>query len=114
MIQIRLGPYEPVDPATDPLGREHIGFCADMTEEHAWQVGRGVWKLAARRVLGEDEVQIVNLEGTVLAVATITGISKYGDRGNAPAWRPSRWRAHHDTAPVAQLRRLLLTQLRGV
>jgi hypothetical protein len=80
MIQIRLGHYEPVDPATDPLGREHIGFCDDMTEEHAWQVGRGVWKLAAQRVLEEDEVQIVNLGGAVLAGATITGISKHGVR----------------------------------
>lgn len=80
MIQIRLGHHENVDPDADPLGRDHIGYCEGMDQEHAWQVGRGVWKLKAQRVLDQDEVQIINLDGTVLAVATITGISKHQDR----------------------------------
>ncbi|MFG2454556.1 hypothetical protein ACGFSG_34885 [Streptomyces sp. NPDC048512] len=51
-----------------------------MTEEEAWQAGRGIWKFNADRALAQDEVQIVNAEGVVLAVATITGISKHHGR----------------------------------
>ncbi|MFI7510671.1 hypothetical protein ACIBSS_28025 [Micromonospora aurantiaca] len=76
MIQIRLGHYEPCDPAEDCLGRTHIGYREGMTEAEAFEAGRGVWKLKADRVLDQDEVQIINLDGTVVAVATITGITK--------------------------------------
>lgn len=34
----------------------------------------------ADRALTQDEVQIVNTEGQLLTVATITGISEHGDR----------------------------------
>lgn len=80
MIQIRLGNYEPRDPAGDCLGRNYIGYREGMTEAEAFEAGRGVWKLKADRVLDQDEVQIINLDGTVLAVATITGITKCDDR----------------------------------
>lgn len=43
-------------------------------------IGRGVWKFNADRALQQDEVQIVDLAGTVLAVAEITGLTKSGDR----------------------------------
>ncbi|MFF0182618.1 hypothetical protein ACFYPF_26365 [Micromonospora sp. NPDC005223] len=80
MIQIRLGNYEPCDPAEDGLGRTHIGWREGMTEAEAFEAGRGVWKLKADRVLDQDEVQIINLDGTVVAVARITGITKCEDR----------------------------------
>ncbi|MFE3073298.1 hypothetical protein [Streptomyces sp. NPDC059247] len=51
-----------------------------MSEGEAWEAGRGVWKFNADRVLSQDEVQIINTEGIVLAVARITGISKCGSR----------------------------------
>ncbi|WP_228924527.1 hypothetical protein [Streptomyces sp. DH7] len=51
-----------------------------MSEEEAWQAGRGIWKFNADRALSQEEAQIINIDGTVLAVARITGISKYGDR----------------------------------
>ncbi|WP_455361910.1 hypothetical protein [Streptomyces sp. SYSU K21746] len=51
-----------------------------MSEDAAWAAGRGVWKFNADRALSQDEVQIINPAGTVLAVARITGISKCGDR----------------------------------
>ncbi|MBY8844614.1 hypothetical protein [Streptomyces sp. SP2-10] len=84
-----------------------------MTEDEAWQAGRGIWKFNADRALAQDEVQIVNTEGLVLAVATITGISKHGDRyalegellrGDARVGKPTT-----TPPPVTQLRRLLLT-----
>jgi hypothetical protein len=51
-----------------------------MSEHDAWQAGCGVWVLNTDRALKQDEVQIVDLEGTVLAAARITGITKCGDR----------------------------------
>ncbi len=36
--------------------------------------------LKVQRVLEQDEVQVINLDGIVLAVAEITGISKHADR----------------------------------
>jgi hypothetical protein len=80
MLQIRLGTDRVVDPATDPLGRSRIGWRPGMSEQEAWEAGRGVWKLKTDRALEQDEVQVIALDGTVLAVATVTGISKHGDR----------------------------------
>ncbi|MGK5555828.1 hypothetical protein ACSNOI_29840 [Actinomadura kijaniata] len=51
-----------------------------MSEDEAWIAGRGVWKFNADRALAEDEVQIIDSDGTVLAVARIEGIRKCGDR----------------------------------
>jgi hypothetical protein len=50
----------------------------------------GPWdsEAEAQRVLDDAQVQIVSLDGTVLAAAEITGITKHGDRGSvrsAPA-----------------------------
>ncbi|WP_178980835.1 hypothetical protein [uncultured Corynebacterium sp.] len=80
MIQIQLGPDREVDPATDPLGRTRIGARPDMTEQQAWEAGRGVWKLRVARAIAEHEVQIIDGSGVILAVAEITGLMKCGDR----------------------------------
>ncbi|MCX4853712.1 hypothetical protein [Streptomyces canus] len=79
MLQIQLGPERPAPP-DDSLGRSTIGWRPGMTEEEAWEAGRGIWKFKADRALAQDEVQIIAPEGLVLAVATITGITKHGDR----------------------------------
>ncbi|MFJ8955206.1 hypothetical protein ACIRO1_34450 [Streptomyces sp. NPDC102381] len=79
MLQIQLGAERPADP-DDSLGRTTLGWHPGMGEEEAWQAGRGIWKFNADRALAQDEVQIINTEGTVLAVAEISGISKHGDR----------------------------------
>jgi hypothetical protein len=42
--------------------------------------GAGAWVFKADQVLEENEAQIVDLEGTVLAVAKINGLVKAGDR----------------------------------
>jgi hypothetical protein len=79
VLQIQLGAERPAD-VDDGLGRATIGWRPGMAEEEAWQAGRGIWKFNADRALSQDEVQIINTNGTVLAVARITGISKHGDR----------------------------------
>lgn len=79
MLQIQLGPEQPADP-DDGLGRSTVGSRPGMSEQEAWEAGRGVWKLNADRALAQDEIQIVDLEGTVLAVGIIKGISKHRDR----------------------------------
>ncbi|NUU23165.1 MAG: hypothetical protein HOV68_16880 [Streptomycetaceae bacterium] len=79
MLQIQLGKERPAF-VDDDLGRMRIGSWPGMSEQDAWLAGRGVWKLNAERALAQDEVQIVDLAGTVLAVARITGITKCRDR----------------------------------
>ncbi|GAA3085205.1 hypothetical protein ACFQ0X_01210 [Streptomyces rectiviolaceus] len=52
----------------------------DLSETQAWEAGRGIWKFNADRALSQDEVQIINTEGTVLAVVKVTGITQHGGR----------------------------------
>lgn len=80
MLQIQLGPDRAVDPATDWLGRSRVGSLPGISEQDAWEAGRGVWKFKADRALAEDQVQIVDTQGLILAVARIKGITKCGDR----------------------------------
>lgn len=80
MLQIQVGARREVDASQDCLGRGVVGAWAGMTQSEAWEAGRGVWKLRADRALQESEVQIIDTTGTVLAVGTITGIRKCGDR----------------------------------
>ncbi|WP_235487318.1 hypothetical protein [Streptomyces roseoverticillatus] len=79
VLQIQIG-AERVADVDDRLGRVTLGWRPGMSEDEAWAAGRGIWKFNADRALSQDEAQIINTEGTVLAVATITGISKHGDR----------------------------------
>lgn len=76
MLQIQLGPDRQTDPSTEPLGRSRIGYHPGMTEQEAWAAGRGVWVLRVDRALEQDEIQVVNLDGIVLAVAEILGVAK--------------------------------------
>ncbi|UQA90520.1 hypothetical protein [Streptomyces halobius] len=79
MLQIQIGAERAAD-ADDWLERSTLGWRPGMSEDEAWEAGRGVWKFNADRALSQGEVQIINTEGMVLAVAKITGISKCGDR----------------------------------
>lgn len=76
MLQIQLGPGRQVDPSTEALGRSRVGYHPGMTEQEAWTAGRGVWVLKVDRALEQDEIQIVNLDGIVVAVAEILGVAK--------------------------------------
>lgn len=75
MLQIRLGRSRPAR-QPDPLGRAMVGYRPGMSEQQVWEAGRGMWKLKSDRVLDQDEVQIVDLDDIVRAVARITGVSK--------------------------------------
>ncbi|MCX4851448.1 hypothetical protein [Streptomyces sp. NBC_00893] len=79
MLQIQIGAERAAD-SEDRLMRTTLGWRRGMSEDEAWEAGRGIWKFNADRALSQDEVQIINTEGTVLAVARIIGISKHGDR----------------------------------
>ncbi|MFH9138864.1 hypothetical protein [Streptomyces sp. NPDC017524] len=79
MLQIQIGPEREADP-DDMLGRPTTGWRPGMNEDEAWEAGRGIWKFNADRALSQDEVQIINTQGIVLAIAKITGISKHGNR----------------------------------
>ncbi|MFD4483248.1 hypothetical protein ACFWPU_45090 [Streptomyces sp. NPDC058471] len=79
MLQIQIGAERTAD-AGDLLGRTTLGWRPGMSETEVWEVSRGIWKFNADRALSQDEVQIINTEDTVLAVAKITGISKHGER----------------------------------
>lgn len=50
MLQIQLG-QERAAPANDWLGRSRIGSWPGMSEQEAWEAGRGVWVLRTDRAL---------------------------------------------------------------
>lgn len=79
MLQIQIGAERAAEP-DDRLGRTILGWRPGMSEADVWEVSRGIWKFNADRALSQDEVQIINTEGTVLAVAKITGITKHDGR----------------------------------
>jgi hypothetical protein len=81
LLQIQLGQDREADPSADALGRNRIGYRPGMTEQEAWTAGRGVWVLKVDRALAQDEVKIVNLDGIVVAVAEILGVTKTREPG---------------------------------
>jgi len=76
-VRIKLGDYQTV--SDDYLGRSYIGCFPRMTEDEAWQAGRGVWKMNRSRAVTERFALIVGM-GKVLAVAKIEGVTGHGDR----------------------------------
>lgn len=80
MLQIKIAARQSVDFTKDPMGHTEVGYAPGMSEEVAWEAGRGCWVMKASRAIDEDEVQIVNSEGTILAVATMRGLIKHGNR----------------------------------
>jgi hypothetical protein len=73
-IRLKLGGYETVH--GDPLDRTFIGYFPRMTEDEAWEAGRGVWKLNREKAVRQRFALIVG-EGVVRAVAEITGYSEH-------------------------------------
>lgn len=76
-IRLKLGTYDTVE--ADPLDRGYIGYFPRMTEEEAWQTGRGVWRMKADKAARQRFAVIIG-EGLVRAVGEITGVSEHGDR----------------------------------
>jgi hypothetical protein len=79
MMQIRIPPEQPADPE-DALGRSTVGSRPGMSEQEAWEAGRGLYKLDPVRAAAQNEVQIIDYEGIVLAVAKIKGVSRHRTR----------------------------------
>jgi hypothetical protein len=78
MLQIQLGKGKPADP-NDDLGRSRLGYHDGMDETEAWLVGRGDWAFRTDRALEHNEVQVVNADGIVLAVAELRGVTRCRD-----------------------------------
>ncbi|MFJ3963386.1 hypothetical protein [Streptomyces sp. NPDC090036] len=107
MLQIQIGAQRPAG-ADDVLCRAVLGWRPGMTQDQIWTVSRGVWRFSPFRVLAQDEVQIVNLEGTVVAVAAIIGVAGHGERfaidgrllrDDPRVGRPTPW-PHRSRNPV--------------
>jgi hypothetical protein len=73
-VRLKLGGYEVVQ--DDALSRQYIGYFPRMTEDEAWEAGRGVWKMAFEKASRQRFALIVG-EGLVRAVAEITGATVY-------------------------------------
>ncbi|MEV1013253.1 hypothetical protein ACGFIE_11900 [Micromonospora sp. NPDC049275] len=106
-IRLKLGGYETVQ--GDPLGRAFIGYFPRMTEDEAWEAGRGVWKMNREKASRQRFAFIVG-EGVVRAVAEITGYHEHstetGVRGELigqplPAGHPVREAYLGQPDPVA-------------
>ena len=69
-VRFKLGGYETV--TGDPLGRAHIGYFPRMTEDEAWEAGRGVWKMNKDKA-GRERFALITGEGVTRAIAAITG-----------------------------------------
>jgi len=76
-IRIALGDYQTV--TDDPLGRDYIGYFPRMTEQEAWQAGRGVWKMNRTRA-GSERFALITGQGKVAAVAQVKGVTRHDDR----------------------------------
>lgn len=76
-VRLKLGNYE--TRKDDPLGRAYIGYFPRMTEQEAWEAGRGVWRMSADKAARQKFALIVG-EGLVRAVGQVTGLAVHGDR----------------------------------
>ena len=80
-IRLKLGSYEPVQ--SDPLERSHVGYFPRMTEQEAWEAGRGVWKMNADKA-SRQRFALITSEGLVRAVGEVNSVSVHttvsGDR----------------------------------
>jgi hypothetical protein len=73
-IRFKLGGYETVQ--GDPLGRGYVGYFPRMTEDEAWEAGRGVWKVNKDKI-SRQRFALITGEGTVRAVAEVTGYAEH-------------------------------------
>jgi hypothetical protein len=48
MINLKIGPVRFIDAATDPMGREWVGWTPEQTPQEIYERNRGVWHLSAR------------------------------------------------------------------
>ena len=117
-VRIKLGDFQSV--SGDCLGRAYIGCFPRMTEDEAWQAGRGVWKMNRSRAAAERFALIAGM-GKVLAVAEVEGLTQHGDRFALEGHPLTAGHPLHDAyigrpdplQPVAELRHLRQPARRG-
>ncbi|MFE5804672.1 hypothetical protein [Streptomyces sp. NPDC056491] len=63
MIHITLGAKRPVDPQEDQLGRDHVGWDPDMSDEALFRANRGCWVLGERAE--KEQYVLLSSEGEV-------------------------------------------------
>jgi hypothetical protein len=76
-VRFKLGEYRSTN-GDDPLGRPHVGYFPRMTEQEAWDAGRGVWKMNRQRAARQKFSLIVG-EGQVRAIGEVTGFRPTDD-----------------------------------
>ena len=59
-VRIKLGDFQSV--SGDCLGRAYIGCFPRMSEDEAWQAGRGVWKMNRSRAAAERFALVAGME----------------------------------------------------
>ena len=79
-MTLRLRQGERATVTNHPLGVTEIGYQPGMSQAAAFACGRGTYKLNAENVLLQDQAFVTNLADQILAVATISGVTKYGAR----------------------------------
>ncbi|WP_190038508.1 hypothetical protein [Streptomyces fructofermentans] len=63
MIHITLGAMRYVDPEVDQLGRDHVGWDANMDDEALFRANRGCWVLGERA--DREQYALLSAQGTV-------------------------------------------------
>lgn len=72
MLHITLGPERRVDPKTDELGRDRVGFSETMSELALYDANHGCWKLGPRA--SKEQFMIVTYDGIVRQAIEIDNI----------------------------------------
>lgn len=73
MLHITMAPAQPADPATDPLGRDRVGYSEEMTPEQTYTANRGPWMVGPRA--HQERFALLSFDGVVrlaIAVDTLT------------------------------------------
>lgn len=77
MIQLKLGPARPVDPGSDDMGREWVGWTPDQTEEQLYERNRGLWLLGPKADRQRYAVFTSIQTGLIVAVVEVAEIESY-------------------------------------
>jgi hypothetical protein len=81
MLHITLGPERVVDPDTDKLGRDRIGFSETMSDLALYDANHGCWKLGPRA--DKEQFVIFSYGGIVRQAIEIDDIAQVGEAGRS-------------------------------
>lgn len=79
-LQIKIAPEHPAND-DDELGRTMCGSYPGITPTEAWRRGRAGWSLDPTRVFENvSEVEIIDHNDVVLAIALLRGLVRHGPK----------------------------------